>query len=167
MKDEVQSISRETAEEIQSMFKDREGDVSMSLGNVRLDGRKGDMWMPSWFDAPVCLHLSDVPASNRYMCSYPSDHIKTAVSAFDRGSDMTISLSDPSSEGMDAAPLIINGKIHGHTVSVYVAPMIFGDDGLCKDKEGVAYFRFAAMSKAEGSYEKYQSILSEKQEGRR
>ena len=45
MKDEVQSISRETAEEIQSMFKDREGDVSMSLGNVRLDGRKGDMWM--------------------------------------------------------------------------------------------------------------------------
>lgn len=45
MTEEIQTISKETAEEIQSMFKDREGDVSMSLGNVRLDSRKGDMWM--------------------------------------------------------------------------------------------------------------------------
>ena len=42
---EIQTISRGTAEEIQSMVKDRNGDVSMSLRNVRLDSRKGDMWM--------------------------------------------------------------------------------------------------------------------------
>ena len=61
---EIQTISRGTAEEIQSMFKDRNGDVSMSLRNVRLDSRKGDMWMT--VDTGFDTHILDI-ISMRWM----------------------------------------------------------------------------------------------------